>query len=81
MTERKTEVVFPVAQWIKDPVLSLLWLGSPLWHGFSPWPLNFHMPWVQPKKKKREKRERSKFNDKRGQPWAQDKKEILDHLS
>ena len=36
-----------MAQWVKDPVLSLLW------RGFSPWPGNFHMPQAQPKKKKR----------------------------
>ena len=26
-----------------------------LWCGFSPWPRNFHMPWLQPKKKKERK--------------------------
>ena len=36
-----------VAQQGKDPVLSLLW------HRFSPWPGNFCMVWVQPKKKKK----------------------------
>ena len=41
-----------VAQWIKDPVLSLLWYRSLLWHGFDPWPGNFHLWWAQPKKKK-----------------------------
>lgn len=25
-------------QWVKDLVLSLLWFGSPLGHGFDPWP-------------------------------------------
>ena len=33
-----------MAQWIKDPALSLLWLR------FSPWPGNFCMSWAQPKK-------------------------------
>ena len=33
-----------MAQWVKDPVLSLLW------HGFDPWPGNFCMPWAWPKK-------------------------------
>ena len=42
-----------VAQSTKDPALSLLWLWSLLWCGFDPWPGNFHLPWVQPKKKKR----------------------------
>ena len=31
------------AQWLKDPALSLQWLGSLLWHGLDPWPGNFHM--------------------------------------
>ena len=31
-------------------LLSLLWLGSLLWHGFDPWPGIFHMLWLQPKK-------------------------------
>ena len=29
-------------------VLSLQWLALPLWSGFSPWPRNFHILWVQP---------------------------------
>ena len=32
-----------VVQWIKDLALSLLWLGSLLWHMFIPWPMNFRM--------------------------------------
>ena len=31
------------AQWVKDLVLSLLWLGSQLWYEFDPWPGNFMM--------------------------------------
>ena len=27
---------------VKDPALSLLWLGSSQWHEFGPWPGNFH---------------------------------------
>ena len=42
-----------MAQWDKDPVLSLLWLRSLLWHWFNPWPGNVNVPWVQPKKKKK----------------------------
>jgi len=38
-------------QQIKDLALSLQWLGSLLWHRFSPWPGNVHMPWVKKKKK------------------------------
>ena len=41
-----------MVQWVKDPTSSLQWLGSLLWQGFSPWPRNFYMPQMQPKKKK-----------------------------
>ena len=41
-----------MAQWVKDLVLPLLWLGWLLWWGFNPWPRNFCMPQLQPKKKK-----------------------------
>ena len=34
---------------VKDPALSLLCLRLLLWHGFDPWPGNFHMPQVWPK--------------------------------
>ena len=37
-----------MAQWAKDLALLLLWLRSVLWHRFSPWPGNFHMPWAWP---------------------------------
>lgn len=39
-----------VAQQVKDPVFSLLWLRSLLWLGFDPWPGNF----CTAKKKSRE---------------------------
>ena len=32
-----------MAQWVEDPTLTLLW------HGFDPWPQNFHMLQVWPK--------------------------------
>ena len=32
-----------MAQQIKDPVLSQLWLGSQLWHRFHPWTLELRM--------------------------------------
>ena len=38
-----------MAQRVKDPILSLLWLESFLWRGFDPW------PWVRQKKKKKKK--------------------------
>ena len=40
-----------MAQQVKDPVLSLLWFWLQPWLGFDPWPGNFHMLRVQPKKK------------------------------
>ena len=40
-------------QQVKDPALSLQQLGSLLRPRFSPWPGNFHLPWVQKKKKKK----------------------------
>ena len=40
---------FLVAQWIRDLALSLQWLRSLPWHGFDPWPGNFHITWVQKK--------------------------------
>ena len=42
-----------VAQRVKDPALSLPWLWSLLWQVFDPWPRNFHIPWVWPKKEKK----------------------------
>ena len=39
-----------MAQWVKNPVLPLWWLGSLLWCRFSLWPGNFHMPQVEPKR-------------------------------
>ena len=37
-----------MARWVKDPVLSLLWLK------FDPWPWNLYMLWVKKIKKGRE---------------------------
>ena len=42
-----------MVQQVKDPVLSLLWLGL-LLCGFNPWPWNFHMLWAWPKRKKQQ---------------------------
>ena len=39
-----------VVQWVKEPELSLKWLGLLPWHGFDPRPRNFHMLLVQQKK-------------------------------
>ena len=40
-----------MAQQVKDWVLSLLWLESQLWREFNPWPGNFRVLQVWPKKK------------------------------
>jgi len=40
-----------MVQQVKDLVLSLQWLKSLLWQGFSVWLGIFRMPWVRPKKK------------------------------
>ena len=40
-----------MVQWVKNPALSLLWLGLQPWCGFNPWPQNFSLPWMWPKKK------------------------------
>ena len=39
--------------WVKDPALSLQRLRLLLWHRCDPWPRNFHMLQVEPKKKKK----------------------------
>ena len=46
-----------VVQHDKDLVLSLQRLGLLLWCGFKPWPGNFHVLQMQPKKKKKRERE------------------------
>ena len=38
----------PVAQWVKDPALSLQQLGLLLWCRFDLWPRSFHVPWEPP---------------------------------
>ena len=47
-----------MAQQVKDPALSLLWLWLQLWRWFDPWPGNFHMPQGWQKKKKKKKKSR-----------------------
>lgn len=44
--KKKTHYVyeFPGGLVVKDPVLSLLWLGSLLWPRFDPWLRKFHKP-------------------------------------
>ena len=40
----------PVAQWVRDPVLSLRWLRSLPWRRFKSWPGNFRMEQAWPRK-------------------------------
>ena len=46
---------------VKDLALSLQWLGSVPGCRFNPWPGNFHMPYVQPKKKEKKRKEKPVF--------------------
>ena len=56
-----------MAQWVKDPALSLLWLWFQLWHRFDSWPREFCILWVQQNKqtnkhlKKKKKTQGSSF--------------------
>ena len=52
-----------VAQWVKDPALSLGWVGLLMLKRFEPWPGNFHMPWKGKKKKKKKGRRRLQSKD------------------
>ena len=61
-----------MAQWVKDLVLSLLWLRSLLQHRFDPQPGNFRMPRVRPKKQQ-QKTKIQKSNKK----YSRSKKEGL----
>ena len=40
-------------QLVNDLVFLKLWHRLQLWLRFDPWPRNFHVPHVQPKKKKK----------------------------
>lgn len=39
---------------VDNSALSLLWLRSLPWYRFDPWPGNFHISWVQPRKRQKE---------------------------
>ena len=41
-----------MVQRVKDLVLSLLWFRLQVWHKFHPWPQDFCMLWVWPKRGK-----------------------------
>ena len=40
---------------VKDLVLLQLWCGLQLWLRFDPWPRNFHLPGMWPKKGKKKR--------------------------
>ena len=42
-----------MAQGVKDPAQSVLWLWLLLCRRFNPWPRNFPMPWAPRKNKER----------------------------
>ena len=54
-------------------MLLQLWCRLQLWLRFDPWPRNFHMLWVQPKKRKRKK----KKNEEQGR----EDKDLIDAFS
>ena len=60
LEQKKVLKEFPSDLVVKDPALSLLWLGSPLWRGFNPWPRNFCMLQSMAKRKKETKRKKKK---------------------
>ena len=45
-------------QWVRDLELLQVWYRLQLCLRFAPWPRNFHMPWVQPKKKNKSRSSR-----------------------
>ena len=51
-----------VAQQVKDSALSLQQLRLLLWCGFHPWPGNFCMPQMWPKKRERERERNSSLH-------------------
>lgn len=50
-------MVFPGGLVVKEPALSLPWLGSLLGHGFNPWLGNFCVPQAPPKQKEKKNKE------------------------
>ena len=49
-----------MVQWVKEPALMQLWHRLQLQLRFDPWPRNFHMLWVWPKKKKQTNKQKPK---------------------
>ena len=63
VTKKITHVrSFLVAQWTKDPALSLQWFRSLMWCRFYLWPGNVYMLQVWGKKRKKERKKGRKKN-------------------
>ena len=48
-----------MVQWVNDPALPLQWLGL-LWHGFDPWPWDFHRKKEGRKEERKEGRKKER---------------------
>ena len=59
LCNKKTGITLAVQQ-VKDQALQQLWGKPKLWRGFSSWPRNPHMLWVQPKQKTKNKKKPKK---------------------
>ena len=62
-----------MAQWVKDPALSLLW------QGYSLWPGKFLRPWAWPKTKKKE-RKRQTERESEGKEGRKESKKERKHV-
>ena len=70
-----------MAQWVKNPLLSLYWLGSLLWLEFGPWPWEFsHATGVAERKKGRKGREGRKGRKKRKEGKTEKRKKTIQSL-
>ena len=65
-----------MAQQVEDLELPLLWLCLLLWCGFHPWPGNFHVKWVWPKKKKKTTTTQQQKQTKRAKDKQPNKRKI-----
>ena len=60
-----------VAQWVKDPVLSLQQLKLLLWCMFNLWPENFYMQWVGKNKQTKNQEMNEKKTWEKGDQWQE----------
>ena len=56
-------------------MLSLQWCGSLLWGTFEPWPENFHMLGIRPRKREKEKEKKEKEEKKKEKRRKEGRKE------